>query len=142
MHKWYVARALEAAERYGLPVMFRPHPMALKINKKQQNVPGCKTLNGSLSDALARARTVITFNSNTGVDAILAGRHTVVTDEGGMAWPVAAREVGGACYSGWRVLWAHMLAWKQWSMREIENGDALVGIVNELRSEERGEVSN
>ncbi len=43
--------------------------------------------------ALAGARAVITFNSNTGVEAVLAGKPTVAIDEGSMAWPVTAHEI-------------------------------------------------
>lgn len=106
---WY---AEQAAKDWRMPVYFRPHPLAYK-RAAVHSVDGAKTLAGDLSDALERAAWVVTFNSNAGVDALLAGKATHVDDEGSMAWNVTNREQ-----------WAHRLAWRQWSMDEIASGEA------------------
>ena len=53
----------------------------------------------------------MTLNSSVAIESLIVGRHTVVDDEGGMAF-------------GWTDRWELMcwLAWTQWSHREIENG--------------------
>jgi len=68
---------------------------------------------GPLAKALAGAAVVITWNSNTAVDAILAGKNTTAADKGSMAWEVSDREA-----------WAHALAWRQFSQDELTSGFA------------------
>jgi hypothetical protein len=81
-------------------------------------VLGADTIKGGLSDALAGAELVVTYNSNTAVDALLAGKLIHAEDEGSMAW-------------GWkdRAEWAARLAWRQFSMDEIRSGFAW-GVAN------------
>jgi hypothetical protein len=106
---WY---AEQAAKDWGLPVYFRPHPLAHRRGPVRP-VPGAPFKNGPLPDALQGAAWVVTFNSNTGVESYLAGKPTHVDDEGSMAWGVTNREQ-----------WAHRLAWRQWTMDEIASGVA------------------
>lgn len=82
--------AEQAADVYGLPVRFRPHPMEQRRRGFLRQVHGCETDRGPLADSLAGATVVVTWNSNTGVDALLAGKPTVAMGEGSMAAPVAA----------------------------------------------------
>lgn len=122
MQRWY-ADAIEACKRFGLPVYFRPHPVA--IERGHTEVPaGVQSLGGSLADALARARYVITYNSNSGVDAVLAGVPTIACDEGSMAWPVAGHGLDAQPPMPDRAQWAYRLAWRQWKREEIEAGMA------------------
>lgn len=110
LHAWYCA---QAQKRWGVPALFRPHPLAHKRGHVL-SVPNAPFLRGELEPALANAKVVISFNSNTGVDAILAGKTTYVEDRGGMAYGVEDRTT-----------WAHNLAWRQWSIDEIQSGYAL-----------------
>lgn len=106
---WY---AEQAAKDWGRPVYFRPHPLAYRRGPVRP-VPGAPVSDGGLDVALQGAAWVVTYNSNVGVDAYLAGKPTHVDDEGSMAWHVTNRQ-----------RWAHQLAWRQWSMDEIESGYA------------------
>jgi hypothetical protein len=110
---WYAAKAAEYAAQ-GDPVRFRPHPLAHR-REPVRLVPGAPILSGDLAVALAGAKLVVTFNSNLGVDALLAGKPTSVADSGGMAYGIteATRED-----------WAHRLAWRQFTIDEIESGFA------------------
>ena len=110
LHGWYVE---QAAKDWGRPVYFRPHPLAHRRGPVRQ-VPNAPVKNGDLSAALEGAAWVVTFNSNTAVDSLLAGKATQVDDEGSMAWRVTNREQ-----------WAYRLAWRQWTMEELESGFAL-----------------
>ena len=114
---WY---AQQAARDWGLPVRFRAHPLAHRRGPVRP-VPGATTMNGELADALAGAAHVVTFNSNTGVDSLLAGKVTHVDDAGSMAWNVTDREQ-----------WAYRLAWRQWTLDELASGFALehVGVTD------------
>lgn len=94
----------------GHKVKVRPHPMAEKPDR-------------SLEDDLAEASLVVTFNSNTAVDAVLAGVPAVTFDEGSMAWPVTSHSLDEVVRPD-REAWAHNLAWCQWTMDEIASGEA------------------
>lgn len=106
---WYAA---QAAKDWGMPVMFRPHPLAARRGGPRA-VPKAQTIEGELGIALARAAKVVTFNSNLGVDALVAGKPATADDEGSMIWSVTDRDQ-----------WAHRLAWRQWSLEEIADGSA------------------
>lgn len=124
---WYTDAARKAREAYGLPVLFRPHPQVAARGYKQK--PGhTEPSTGTLAEALAGAAVVITWNSNTGVDSVLAGVPTVTGDEGSMAREVTGHEIGEMVRPD-REAWAHRLAWRQWTMDEIVSGEALVGLL-------------
>jgi hypothetical protein len=120
---WYQQMAAAAAKQFGLPVKFRPHPVALQKGHRQF-VSGAIRSAASLEQDLAGAAAVITYNSNSGVDAVINGVPAIVADQGSMAWDVSAHHVGSLVRPA-RESWAHQLAWKQWSMEEISSGFAL-----------------
>lgn len=120
---WYAETVLECLKKYRLPVKFRPHPLAVK--KGFNKLPfGATLAEGSLEENLQNAAVVVTYNSNSGVDAVITGVPTVVADEGSMALGVASIQVG-QYYRPPREQWAAELAWKQWTMDEIRSGFAL-----------------
>jgi hypothetical protein len=121
---WYRQAAEQAAEAYGLPVHFRPHPVALRKGHRHV-VSGTIRSAGALESALAQAAVVITYNSNSGVDSVLAGVPTVAVDEGSMASPVVAKNIGEMITPN-RERWAAELAWK---LDEIASGVALTNLL-------------
>ena len=106
---------------------FRPHPVAVQRGQ-HHNVPRAVTSEQSLADDLAGAAVVVTFNSNTGVDAVLAGKPTVTMDAGAMAWPVTDHVLGQHGEYD-RESWAYRMAWKQWRDEEISSGDAIARLL-------------
>lgn len=102
-----------------LQIKFRPHPLAPNFRPNAVR----ETL-GSLADALAGAALAVTFNSNSGVDAVLAGVPTVALDAGSMVYPVASHSIAEEPIRPDRTAWAHALAWKQWLPAELESGEA------------------
>lgn len=100
----------------GREVRFRPHPKAPGLRLR-----GIPLACGGLDDALTGASVVATINSNSGVDAVLAGVPTVALDAGSMAWSVAAHEVGEIVTPD-REAWAAQLAWCQWTLDELGSG--------------------
>ena len=108
--------------RPGQRIRFRVHP-----NQKQRSCPAHAIAvdhDEPLTVSLSSARFVVTFNSNSGVDAVLAGVPTVTLDEGAMAWPVTSHDLARPFYQPDRTAWANRLAWCQWSVEEIASGEA------------------
>lgn len=122
LSRWYEDAATQATKVYGLPVRFRQHPMAAKRNIRQR-VMGAEPINGTLDNSMAGAAVCVTYNSNTAVDAVIAGVPTVACDKGTMAAPVCASKIGEIRKPD-RDQWAHRLAWCQWTMDEIKSGEA------------------
>lgn len=119
---WYAEQARLMTDM-GVPAFFRPHPQA-HMRGAVAKVPGAPVLPGGMASALEGATVVITYNSNSGVDALLAGKSVTAADEGSMIWNAKSMS---------REQWAHRLAWRQWSMEEITTGFALdhVGLTDD-----------
>lgn len=121
---WYLAQARAASDRFRMPVVLRPHPIA--VQRKLHVRSGVPEIAASLDETLAEAAAVITFNSNSGVDALMAGAPTVATDPGSMAWGLAAPSIDSlrlpAPEPEGRSRWAARLAWCQWTPQELAAG--------------------
>ncbi len=98
--------------------VFRPHPLV----PDTPCPPGARPIGGTLTECLAGARVAVTFNSNSGVDAILAGVPTIATDPGSMAWPVASHDFNETPARPNRDEWAARMAWCQWTIDEMSSG--------------------
>jgi hypothetical protein len=113
----------------GRQVLFRPHPKAPIVH-----VPGATvSRRQSLAEDLADAEFAVTFNSNSGVDAVLAGVPTVAHDLGSMAWEVSSHSVDERLVMPDRLGWAHRMAWRQWLPEEIAAGAAWPHVREALR---------
>lgn len=115
----WAVQVMRQIQARGLPVRFRPHPLGL--NGRTSAFPQA---NGTLQEALERAMWVVTFNSNSGVDSVLAGVPTVAMDRGSMAWGVTGRIPHLQPPTPDRDVWAAEIAWTQWTLEEIRKGDA------------------
>jgi len=120
-HAW-VSDAVCSARVYGLPVIFRPHPRSAGLGDNWRP-DGCEVSACSLESDLDRAAVAITYNSTSGVEAVLAGVPTVCCDPGAMAWPVAGHDIGKTI-TPYRTEWAHDLAYTNWTLDEIADGTA------------------
>lgn len=100
----------------GLDVHFRGHPLA-----ERMKIPGTTPAKGDLEAALHGASLVLTINSNSGVDAVLAGVPTIALDNRSMAWPVTAHDIVVPPTPD-RTEWAHAMAWKQFTLEEMASG--------------------
>ena len=108
--RWY-AETTDALEDLGYEVKFRQHPLAGHGSGE------------TLQEALSGAAICVTFNSNTGVESVLAGVPTVTMDKGSMAWGVSSHSLEQT-ETPCRTQWAAELAWKQWSLGELQSGAA------------------
>ena len=71
---------MKAFEHYDR-VIFRPHP----LDKNKHPVGGAEYSTRTLEEDLNDAAVVITYNSNTAVDAVMNGVPAISMDKGG-AW--------------------------------------------------------
>lgn len=114
---FYEKMARKLRRHYDRPVTFRPHPLA--ANHKAFR-PAVDVMQGTLEEALADAFLAVTFNSNSAVDAIVAGIPTLSFDKGCMAHDVTGHDIEERIFPD-RTEWAARLAHCQWSPQEIES---------------------
>lgn len=124
-HRAWCRQTVAVLAGAGVEVRFRPHPLAVKRGA-DYGVPD-RFLRPDAP--LERAAAVVTFNSNLGVDATLAGTPVSATDEGSMARAVALPSAlavlnGAAAWRPDRTRWAAELAYAQWTEAELASGAA------------------
>lgn len=119
--RWVGEAARKAKEFYGLPVKFRQHPHPAASSFRPE---GLTILGGTLEQSLANAAAAIVWNSNSGVDAGLAGVPVIACDRGSMAWPIATHAIGQALVRPDRSQWLNDLGYCQWTEDEIATGVA------------------
>lgn len=103
-------------------IYYRPHP----LDANPYIPTGLKVIKGDLHDVIKRAYVVVTLNSNSGVDSVLAGTPTITCDRGSMAYDVSDHDLN-LIYSPiikTRSEWFNKLAYCQWSMEEMADGTA------------------
>lgn len=124
---WYAQQARHFSEQ-GHRVLFRPHPLASRRGGTQK-IPKAETNTGDLQQALSGAKLIVTWNSNSGVDALMAGKRAVCFDEGSMIHGWDGTDAG-------RIALLKSIAGKQWLMEEISSGEALEGFAHALKQRE------
>jgi hypothetical protein len=110
---------VELVKEYKMPVFFRPHPAATE--RRLNFEPNIPEMGGDLHKSMSEAHLVVTFNSNSGVDAVLNGIPALSFDQGSMAFPVTGHNISDRIMPN-REEWAHRLAHCQWDIDEISNG--------------------
>lgn len=126
----WVYDQLVALKKAGHKVMYRPNP----VDKGRQKVPANTMVDyGALVDSLKDAKCVVTYNSTSGVDALLAGIPVIAMNEKSMVYSVAGHDLDylkpKKIKEPEREQWAHNLAYCQWSKEELENGSAFAHIM-------------
>lgn len=101
----------EQEQKYDT-VLYRPHP------RGGIALPGAKTDYSELADALAGARLVVTYNSNVGHDALLAGIPVVCA--GPAAYSALAGEQLPTLAD--RRAYFFRVAYGQWTLEEMRSG--------------------
>ena len=119
--KWLKQTSSQLQKVTDRKIIFRPHPKA-----PLPSLYGCELSQKPLEEDLKNAHCVVTWNSNSGVEAALYGKPIFAFDEGAMAWELANRsllDIDAPKYPE-RKQWANNLAYCQWNLEEIRNGDA------------------
>lgn len=123
-HVGWCGKITSTLDAMGYKVRFRPHPHAVKSGANYNlAIPLSQA---KLADDLAGAKCVITFNSNTGVDATLAGKPVIAFDDGSMVRELAGRGIEAIEHPKMpdRSRWCQALAYAQWSPAEFAQGKA------------------
>ena len=107
---WWAPMAAMAL-RHDIPVKVRPHPLC---------APDMKPL----SESLENAKLCLTWSSTCGIQSVIAGVPTIALDLGSMARDVSEHHMTLAPVCPDRQQWANDLAYRQWTHRELESGDA------------------
>lgn len=103
-------------------IVYRPHP----LNTNAYIPDGVKKAKGGLLCNINDASCVVTLNSNSGVDTVLAGVPCVAMDKGSMAWEVTGHNIEDILEPNYyeRTQWLNKMSYAQWSIREMQAGDA------------------
>lgn len=102
-------------------IVFRPHPLA-----RLPALNGCEYSTRPLADDLPLAHAVVTFNSNSAVEALVSGKPVFSFDEGSMVWNVSNRDLS-QIDNPWkpqRQQWLNDLCYAQWTIDEMRSGEA------------------
>jgi hypothetical protein len=120
IYQW-AAEVAEEAHRYYPSVKFRNHP---DVASRGWGIPNADLQEGTLEQAFAECAVVITYNSNTAVEAVYNGVPAVSMDGGSMAWDVTTHDLSEPLYREDRHDWGRRIAYSQWLPNEIESGEA------------------
>lgn len=112
-----------------IPIYFRQHPNLSKRGLVE-TVEGTIKSEGTLQEAMEKAKLVVCFNSNTGVDALLAGKPLYVEDQRSMCYSIANTDLDNICFKEPqnRKRFFNRLAYCQWTLEEIKEGTPLKDI--------------
>lgn len=119
--QWLTTIAHDIRKRTNRPIVFRPHPLAAEA---VPSIIGTKRSTRTLEEDLKDAYAVVTFNSNTGVDALIEGIPVFSFDRGSMVWHESNRNIA-MINKPWRPdrrRWAMSIAYTQWNLKEMEQG--------------------
>lgn len=136
---WYadVAAAVRATGRRV--ILYRPHPriFSLRTNagRRKRDELGVRKYMGSkidlrysknrlLKDDLKGAWATVVFTSNAAVESVLKGVPVFACDPACIAWDVAGHKLSRleAPALPDRTAWAHRLAYSQWTVAEMRDG--------------------
>jgi hypothetical protein len=118
--KWLKLTASQIQKITDKKVVFRPHPKA-----PLPSIYGCEHSTRPLEEDLADAHCVVTWNSNSAVEAVIYGKPVFAFDEGSMVWGLANRsllDLDNPKYPD-RKQWAQNLSYCQWTINEMSNGE-------------------
>ena len=103
-------------------IYYRPHPLSIN----QHVTEGLEVIHGDLHHVIQKAHCVVTLNSNSGVDTILAGVPCVSMDRGSMIYDVTQHNINAVIKPVFkdRQQWFNELAYCQWTDEEMASGAA------------------
>lgn len=102
-------------------IYYRPHPL-----DKEPFIPnGLNVISGDLHDVMAGAYCVVTLNSNSGVDAVMAGVPCIAMDKGSMVYKVTNKSIHDIMHLMLydRSQWLKEMSYTQWTVEEMASGE-------------------
>lgn len=118
-------------KKRGKKAVFRPHPIEWDRAKRRHQTPFCPigaTLqSGLLEEAFLSASCVVTLSSNTAVESVLYGIPTIAMSDISIAYPICSHGLDDHFINDFdaKQKWCYDIAWRQWSLDELKNGDAV-----------------
>jgi len=119
--QWLDDTVADLQTMFNFPILFREHPLAKDAIKPPE---GVNLSTHSLEHDLVDAFAVVTFNSTTAVESIIAGVPTLVADKGSVAWEIGNLEIAllDDPFCADRTSWLNKLAYAQWNVEEMRSG--------------------
>jgi hypothetical protein len=119
---WLEAAAERIRSYSSRRIKFRPHPKALSAFSI---LDGAELSVGPLAEDLKTAHCVVTYNSNSAVEALLEGVPVFAHDKGSMCWELANKSLLSVDVPNKpdRTQWLNNLAYSQWTPAEMSNGE-------------------
>ena len=110
-------------------IRFRPHPLA-----DLPPIRGCTHSKVTIQEDLKDCWAVVTYNSNSSVEAVLEGIPAFTFDAGAMAKDVSSQWLQELerPYMPAREAWLNDLAYTQWTPEEMESGEAWAHLFRSL----------
>lgn len=134
---WYGLLIKQIRDISQRPIVFRPHPLALNTTPEFIGTTRShKTLQEDFDDAYC----VVTYNSNTAVDAVIAGVPVVAFDCGSMVWDICGKSVNSIEFPLIPFAkdidqWANNIAYAQWNIDEFRQGLPFTHLMQVLKQE-------
>lgn len=102
-------------------IRFRPHPLG-----NVGPIPGCTYSTAPIQEDFKDCWAVVTYNSNSAVEAVLEGIPAFTFDSGAMAKGVSSQWLQelGSPHMPSREDWLSDLCYAQWSLEEMRSGEA------------------
>ncbi|MCA9129207.1 MAG: hypothetical protein KDB22_19100 [Planctomycetales bacterium] len=124
--QWCRETAIELRKYSDRPIVFRPHPLQPDAID-MAGTPVQVSNKASLREDLDNAWAVVTFNSNAGVEATLAGIPAFVADRGAMGYKILNRNLALIESPNLpdRTQWLYDLAYTQWTLDELARGETI-----------------
>lgn len=120
-HKaWLTETASQLKVITKRPIVYRPHPLADAL----PSIRGCETSKKPLAEDLKDAHCVVSWNSNSCVEALIEGKTVFSFDPGSMVWDMCNKnlaDIEDPQYPD-RKQWARNLAFTQWTPAELRHG--------------------
>lgn len=129
--QWVDQTIKEIRKHTDRQIIFRPHPLA--VNRTPAFDGTVHSLK-PLADDLEKAHAVVTYNSNTGVDAVLSGVPVFAADQGSMVYDIANRDLTDIEKPKTfdRDQWLNNISYAQWNPYEMRGGLAWQHIKKEI----------
>ncbi len=108
--------------RAGMKPMFRQHPVDTRRNVEMPAISFADIVDGTLEEAFSVADMLVTYNSNSAIDALMSGIPVHVEDAGSMVYDLASHDLTKVYPD--REPRLQQVAWCQFSMSELKSGDA------------------
>lgn len=119
---WCLRTAHQLAALTDRPIVYRPHPLHPHLIHHERIVRCSRT--EPLEECLENAWALVTYSSNSAVEAAMLGVPVFLSNDIGMAWPIANTSINNI-EDPWmpdREYWLNGLAYTQWTKDEMAAG--------------------